>query len=382
MRLRSLAVLLSLLSLCTAASAQKRYALLIASGDFAPKTAFQDKALQAPKNDTRLMASLLTWRFGFRAGDVMVLGVPAQSIGNGYQYAGAQSTLRAIEQGFQWLKKTVKPEDTVVVYYSGHGTRILDPTAKQPGYQYEALVTYEATQSTLLRDVQLRQWLTALKSKNVCLILDTCYSAGAARLAMPETLEEMQFTYATKGASSRDLVADNPSSPSPTSSEPGEIPYIALVACGKREKARELRIRAVGGREETAVSAFTLMLYRTLCWNPQDLTYKELLEKVRTELSKLSLPQTPEVIGQSANRSLILSQSIKESRPRFPLLNTNPLQLQIGALGGVRSTMRFEEGGTKGEGARVEAIRTDWFTTDLKLIRGSRIRASFLFPIP
>lgn len=382
MRLRYLCILLSLLSLSSSAFAQKRYALLIASGEFAPKTAFHEKALQAPKNDLRLMASLLTWRFGFRAGEVMVLGVPAQSIGNGYQYASAQSTLHAIEQGFQWLKKTVKPEDTVVVYYSGHGTRILDPTAKQPGYQYEALVTYEATQSTLLRDVQLRQWLTALRSKNVCLILDTCYSAGAARLVKPETLEEMQFTYATKGASSRDLVADKPSPSSQTTSEQGEIPYTALVACGKREKARELRIRAVGGREETAVSAFTLMLYRTLCWNPQDMTYKELLEKVRAEISKLSLPQTPEVLGKSANHPLILSLSRRESRPRFPLLSMNPLQLQIGALGGVRSAMRFEEIGTRGAGAQVEATRADWFTTDLKLIRGSHVRSPFFFLIP
>ncbi len=364
------------MTLCLPLLAEKRYALLIASGEFAPNTTFHEKPLKAPQNDVRLLASLLTWRFGFTPSSVTLIGVPTQSMGKDFRYASSHASFVAIEQAFQALKRMVKPEDVVVVYYSGHGTRILDPTAKQLGYQYEALVTYEATQATLIRDVLLRSWLSSLRSKRVCMVLDTCYAAGASRDISPDTWEGLTFNYVSKGVSGKNLTGGGASPSVPDVATDTEPPYMVLAACGRREKAQELRLLPIEGRSEIAVSAFTLALCRTLFWERGELTYTQLLERVQAKLKQLRLPQKPEVLGAQAGQVALAPQMWRGGAPRFPLARKEPPLLNVGILAGVRSTMRFDEMGAGG--SQMEAVNPDWFTAELKLLNGKSVQSAFV----
>lgn len=132
-------------------------------------------ALAGCKNDVLLQHELLTHRFGFNSKDILTL-------------TNAQATRQGILQAFeQHLIDQAKPGDVVVFHYSGHGSRVLDKDRDTPDGLNGTLVPFDSSlppNGGIVKDIMghtLFLLMYALKTNNVTVVLDSCYSGAAKR---------------------------------------------------------------------------------------------------------------------------------------------------------------------------------------------------------
>ena len=160
-----------------AQSTPRKLPLLVGINNYA------SQPLEGCLNDVDLQRNLLIYRFGFNPKDILVL--PDTN-------ATRQGILTAFEEH---LIKQAKPGDVVVYHYSGHGSRIFDPNpiVVEPG-QEGLNGTFVPVDSNLpegypdvggsVQDIMghtLFLLMSALKSENVTVVLDSCFSGGATR---------------------------------------------------------------------------------------------------------------------------------------------------------------------------------------------------------
>ena len=113
---------------------------------------------------------------GFKPDDVKVL-------------FNEQATAANVKQALgTWAKDGVGPDDRVMIYFSGHGTRV--PDSQSAHGQDDALVMHDAEVVTVngkaaVRGVllgrELGAALRAIPSKNVLVLVDACHSGTATR---------------------------------------------------------------------------------------------------------------------------------------------------------------------------------------------------------
>jgi hypothetical protein len=160
-----------------AQSTPRKLALLVGINNYA------SQPLEGCLNDVDLQRNLLIYRFGFNPKDILVLPDTR---------ATRQGILTAFEEH---LIKQAKPGDVVVYHYSGHGSRIFDPNpiVVEPG-QEGLNGTFVPVDSNLpagypdvggsVQDIMghtLFLLMSALKTENVTVVLDSCFSGGATR---------------------------------------------------------------------------------------------------------------------------------------------------------------------------------------------------------
>lgn len=162
-----------------AQSTPRKLALLVGINNYA------SQPLQGCLNDVELQRNLLIHRFGFNPKDILVL-------------PDAKATRQGILTAFEeHLIKQAKPGDVVVYHYSGHGSRIFDPNpiVVEPGKEglNGTFVPVDSKLPTGYPDVggsvqdimghTLFLLMSALKTENVTVVLDSCFSGGATREA-------------------------------------------------------------------------------------------------------------------------------------------------------------------------------------------------------
>lgn len=152
-------------------------------------------------NDVRLQYELLVHRYGFDPQNIVIvsdssLNLPAKAL-------ITPPTRQAILDAFQnHLIAQAQPGDAVVFHYSGHGTYVCDPHpisySQEPDYlgfsNYEnfegkngAIVPIDALTGTADGEANVIMGSTifllsrALKTDNLTLVLDSCYSGGGVR---------------------------------------------------------------------------------------------------------------------------------------------------------------------------------------------------------
>ncbi len=115
---------------------------------------------------------------GFQPGDIKVL-------------YNSQATYANVKQALNgWVRDGVRPEDRVLIYFSGHGTRVPDPSPGQVGGVDDALVLHDvervsvggrATLKNVLIGHEFGSALAAIPSRNVLVLVDACHSGTATR---------------------------------------------------------------------------------------------------------------------------------------------------------------------------------------------------------
>jgi metacaspase-1 len=115
---------------------------------------------------------------GFTAADIKVLFDQQAT------YANVHQALIA------WIRDGVGPNDKVLIYFSGHGTRVPDPSPADPGGVDDALVLHDvqrarvngrATLKNVLIGHEFGAALAAIASRNVLVLVDACHSGSATR---------------------------------------------------------------------------------------------------------------------------------------------------------------------------------------------------------
>ena len=115
---------------------------------------------------------------GFHAGDIKVLFNQQATYANVRQALGS------------WVKDGVQPQDHVLIYFSGHGTLVPDPSPGNVGGVDDALVLHDVERATVQGRATLKNVLighefgaalAAIPSRNVLVLVDACHSGTATR---------------------------------------------------------------------------------------------------------------------------------------------------------------------------------------------------------
>jgi len=115
---------------------------------------------------------------GFHAGDIKVLYNQQATYANVRQALGS------------WVKDGVQSQDHVLIYFSGHGTLVPDPSPGNVGGVDDALVLHDVERAKVQGRATLRNVLighefgaalAALPSRNVLVLVDACHSGTATR---------------------------------------------------------------------------------------------------------------------------------------------------------------------------------------------------------
>ena len=146
-------------------------ALLIGVGDV---QGFPLPAIDVDIQNMQKVAAIL----GFKPADIRVL----------FNEQATNANVQANLTG--WLREGVGPKDRVLIYFSGHGTRVAD--AASAGGVDDALVMHDVVfRNKRLENVLLGRQLGAaianIPSQNVLVLVDACHSGSATRgLDLPD----------------------------------------------------------------------------------------------------------------------------------------------------------------------------------------------------
>ncbi|KXG51530.1 Peptidase C14, caspase catalytic [Penicillium griseofulvum] len=237
-----------------------KHALLIASP-------FGD--LEGPENDVEMISKVLQKR-GFQA----------------YQCCGSAATRDGIRSAWQDLISRISADDTVVIYYSGHGGEALsvkaaDQDSGQPRrLQFIVPMGYKEVPGEFhgISEEELSQWLldTTAKTQNVTVILDCCHSGrmvrdsryvkNARRRNLPTTIYDNIAahiqTLQEKGLlRERTLLGDNPHAVRIAAAAPWESAYEYENDSGMQLGAlTEALVRVIEESDGDHISWRTVML--------------------------------------------------------------------------------------------------------------------------
>jgi hypothetical protein len=211
----------------------------------------------------------------------------------------------AVEDAFQkaLLDRAVSNNDTVVIYFAGHGSQIKDRNGDEADGMDETIVLYDSrTQGRGdLLDDDLNRWLTSIgkRTSHITLILDSCNSGSAAR---------------GRGAFKARWVQPLVDSPvgikdgDASDWTPGSFSGLTVVSAATDGTA---------AMEEDGAGLFTQALVDILSAFPQ-LTYAQLAKRLPPALRAEGTSQIPYVQGdiesfvfQNAHRKAPISWSVR-----------------------------------------------------------------------
>ncbi|GAK53411.1 peptidase C14, caspase catalytic subunit p20 [Candidatus Moduliflexus flocculans] len=246
-------------------------------------------------NDAELMRRTLTEKFGFPTENIEIL-------------LNDQATYRDIETAFQRLINRAQSGDVVTFYYSGHGTQVPDNNGDEADGVDEALCPTDisrANPDSWLRDDTLAAWLAQLRTDNVTVILDSCFSGTATR---------------SEGEPLRAKFADLGFRPMPPTKgvffekKAGEH---VLLSAGTADQVSYM-LRKADGRG----SVFTAFLYDVLTEVASDATYNVVMNQVAPRVQAYVAEyfggheQTPQLEGNGSASVFFASAALIEPQPQ------------------------------------------------------------------
>lgn len=308
-------------------AAPRHIALFIGVADyreFEPRGPAGRSDLRGPHNDVAAMRkSLERWKFE-DDGNVRVL-LDAQADGKG------------IREGFEWVAERVSgPDDVVVVYFSGHGSWAPDAdgdeAALAPGDTHdEGLVPWDAEDindaEQLVLDDEIRAWLAALRTKNVTLIIDACYSGTLTRSASELTQKGANpppSMAAAVGAGALEGLSD--------------LGHTLITAAAANQTALEDRMP--NGRVH---GVLTYHLTQALDAAPPNARYDDVMGRVRRHVASTGADQVPQLEGLATARLFRVQGEV----PHEAFATLSPAGhgrwvLDVGALHGVRDSAEYD----------------------------------------
>ena len=206
--------------------------------------------LQAPRNDVTLMREVLL-KQGFAATDITVLA-------DGVEGAGLPEAQR-IHEALGRLLERSRSGDFVLLYFSGHGTRLRDATKayREPDGLAENFLARDVRGQVGVdrslpggvRDVDFDAWIGAFLARNVFVwsVFDTCSAASLTRSAKAVKVEqavddEVRFRGILADRLVRGDAGALPVSQVPPVNPIARARYVAFFASESHQVTPELRL--------------------------------------------------------------------------------------------------------------------------------------------
>ncbi|NUT13511.1 MAG: caspase family protein, partial [Cupriavidus sp.] len=373
----ALAALLGALALWHVPAHAAQRALLVGVSELANQPS--SLWLSAPRNDVILMRQALQ-QHGFAAGDVTVLA-------DGVSGAALPDS-RQIRDALQRLLARSQSGDFVLLYFSGHGTRVRDSTKTyaEPDGLAENFLARDARLAPGgsvplaggLRDVDFDGWIRAFMGKGVFVwsVFDTCSatsmtrgvsrSGSAAATAEPAD-DEVRF----RGIQA-DQLALGPASlnePSVVMSAPPEPPvprarYVAFFASESHQVTPELRLPR-GDRSARPQGLLTWAVAEALARQPgsfRDLfnqvvsLYAPVISELEARYPQRELP-SPVAEGNLDVPLFATGVAPQSTRPAWPARRAgSQLALSVGQLDGLEPQQEVRVIATLADGTQRTGI--------------------------
>ncbi|MDQ7823925.1 MAG: caspase family protein [Candidatus Eremiobacteraeota bacterium] len=316
-----------------AAEAGTRKALLIGVNEY---TAVRNCNLLGCENDTDLMSHLLTMKYGFKKNDIKVL-------------RSREATLNGIRRALEEFLTSIAPDDTVVFFFSGHGTRTNDLNGDEPDGYDEALCPRDAVASltaprNLLLDDELGSFLGRIPARNLTVILDCCFSGTATRALSDTGTKGLQGGFLTEAvkkkikfmnpgdfneavpASGKRFFDTRAKSGSKEAGTSIILPWVVISGCASYEKSQESSIEVKN--RTFPCGLLTKHLFSYLSNNPKD-TYEDSLREIKRAVVAENPLQTPQLEGNYLFRGFFKEgfPQAASSEPRArPPVQSPPVQ--------------------------------------------------------
>jgi len=291
-------------------TAPRKRALLIGITQYQWSAAYTPPFdLVGPAQDVATMAAVLQAHFGFAAGEITTLG-SAPGTDAAHVATGAQ-----IRQALQALAEQTQAGDTVLIYYSGHGSQWPDLNGDEPDGFDESIVPYDARDPQVptpphgdILDDELHTYLAQIagRTANLTAILDCCHSASGTRADEAGLVRELPYNLplqASNQPAPAAQAAAAAASPRPTlparTAQTDQLTYVTLAACQADERAYESALAAgdaLWPEEQPligqSVGLFTYYLARALRHGPTA-TYQDILTFLQDQVTMRRATQHP-----------------------------------------------------------------------------------------
>ncbi|MEW6347760.1 MAG: caspase family protein [Thermodesulfobacteriota bacterium] len=310
-------------------------ALLVGVGEY-PRPI---EALRGVKDDVRIVKEALVKQGVFAEDEILTL------------VDEAATKARIMDAFREWVVNGTRPGDTVLFYFSGHGTQVWDENGDEADGKDEALLCWDSKllkpkvrrffrgqdgycyekggTENLLIDDEIHEFLQKLQGRDVIFISDSCHSGTVSKNLDPffvqyKTIDQPQGYKSVFDARAGDQVSEQESGDKIgliDKSVVAGVNFAAIAACDDTEKAK---IREFSTPPTGFHSVLTWYLYQGLMGNA-DLNRDGVvtLGELAAYLSKASSPaefdQTPQcmlnpqsmasrvLVGKTARTSMLAS---------------------------------------------------------------------------
>ena len=380
MRLARLLTLLLLLWSAALAQAAQR-ALLVGVSELANQPS--SLWLSAPRNDVILMRQALQQQ-GFAPADITVLA-------DGVTGAGLPES-RQIRDALTRLLSQSRSGDFVLLYFSGHGTRVRDRDKRyvEPDGLAENFLARDARLAPIgggaaplaggLRDVDFDGWIQAFLARGVFVwsVFDTCSAASMTRgvpRAAPTAAEPADDEVRFRGIQVDELARAAAAAPAVDMAPPPQAPvprarYVAFFASESHQVTPELRLPRKD-RAARPQGLLTWAVAESLARQPA--SFRDLFNQVVSlyapvigELeARYPQRELPSPVAEGNLDAPLFSSALtpQSTRPAWPARRTGAqLSLNVGQLDGleaqqeVRVVATLPDGSLRSATARLDQV--------------------------
>jgi hypothetical protein len=244
-------------------------------------TAYRQNPLDSPAKDAIAFRGKLISEFGFMGQNIAL-------------FTDDEATKDGIMSALKNAVGRLKAGDVFVFYFSGHGTQTADRNFEEPDLLDEALVPYDAVtitelvRSNLIVDDELRTLFDAVPGdRNVCVVLDSCHSGTALKLALPGKVKAFPPSQHVRNLIDEGLGVDRVKHTFLTATQN----HVLLAACAAQETALD------GGPPNSLYTRHLLNAMR------KDRTYQEIHNAAAGIVVNASgKRQTPQIEGRGSGR--------------------------------------------------------------------------------
>jgi len=160
-----------------------------------------------------------------------------------------QATLGNIRAQIQQLLiDGVQPTDRILLYFSGHGSRVIDHSGDEADGKDEILVLYDTLEvdtsegkrlKNILLDDELGEWLAKIPSQQVWVIIDACHSGSSTRSSGYDAQGRVKVLGQYKAVSHHENPYINPANSQSMTlfDELEQVNYLALSASSDSESS-------------------------------------------------------------------------------------------------------------------------------------------------
>lgn len=294
--------------------ATERYALLVSIGTY------RDPNISnlPPSEDADLIEKVLVKRWHFKPGNV-------------FKLTESQATKHTIMAKLQEIAQRAQPDDAVLFFFSGHG----GTTEAAP--PYFSLCAWDAKADSAANDIteeELAEWVRSLRTINVTIILDCCFE----RI----TIKSPRIRPKAIG------FRGNRQKPSPHGFGVPDDRAVVIKACDERELAQQ----EISPDGETSYGVFTYILAKVLHDISPQTTYKQLIERLQTEVTAYihqkwpseQFTQRPRIAGSEQQQNRRLFERNGKSLPPYRVITRvegDRVELDAGESAGLCRDSRY-----------------------------------------